>query len=68
MSKKDAALFEVAAGDLLDELGYERGAGRIPWLITMTGRLQVVGSGARYVAYRIADRTRPLPVEPTESG
>ncbi len=68
MSKKDLALFEVAAGDLLDELGYERGAGRIAAWINISGRLQAVSSDARFAAYRLVGRTKTLPAERPESG
>jgi hypothetical protein len=63
MSKKDVALFEVAAGDLLDELGYERGAARMATWTRIDARLRAVGSDARFAARRLT-RRRTFDPEP----
>jgi hypothetical protein len=52
MSSKDLAIFELVAGDLLDELGYERGSGRpSPWI-----RGNVISQMARAAGDSLADR------------
>jgi hypothetical protein len=56
MSKKDLALFEVTAGDLLDELGYQRGMERIPLWTTVGARIKTTGLDARSVARRLRRR------------
>jgi len=66
MSKKDLTLFEVAAGDLLDELGYERGMARIARWAKIKGRLQTLGSNARLAAHRLIRRIRTSRAEPFE--
>ena len=58
MSKSDLALFEVAAGDLLDELGYERGAKRMTAWTRASGRMRMIGSDVRSATSRLVRRAR----------
>lgn len=52
MAPADVAVFEAVAGDLLEELGYERAAGGP----TTRGRLALVSYSARAWAWRAASR------------
>jgi hypothetical protein len=58
MPKRDLVLFEVAAGDLLDELGYERGIERLPLLAAMGARIRTTGIDARFAAKRLKRKVR----------
>ncbi len=58
MSKSDLALFEVAAGDLLDELAYERGMADISSSAKLKGRLLTLGNNGRLAFQRLIHRTR----------
>ncbi len=51
-------LFEVAAGGLLDELGYERGAERIPLWRTVGTRIRTTGVDAVFAARRLRRKIR----------
>ncbi len=52
------ALFEVAAGDLLDELGYERGLHRMPLWAAVGARIRTTGIDARFAARRLRRKVR----------
>jgi len=54
------ALFEALAGDLLDQLGYERGAGTIPRSVTIKARGVHLEVLARRLRRRIAKGARGL--------
>jgi hypothetical protein len=60
MTPQQIARFEAIAGDLLDELGYERAAGRSVRLAAMRGRSARVSTEARgllqHVRYRLKRR------------
>jgi len=53
LSKRELALFEVAAGDALDELGYERGAERMPLWTSVGVRIRAAGADARFAGRRL---------------
>jgi hypothetical protein len=53
LSKRALVLFEVAAGELLDELGYERGAERMPLWKTIGTRIRTTGVDAVFAARRL---------------
>jgi hypothetical protein len=53
LSKGTLVQFEVAAGDLLDELGYGRGVERIPLWTTIGARIRGTGIDARLAARRL---------------
>jgi hypothetical protein len=58
MSKVDVAVFEVLAGDLLRELGYQRGVDRLsPWARFRVG-IRVMGHRIRFAARRVFRRAR----------
>ncbi len=58
MSKIDVAVFEVLAGDLLRELGYQRGVDRLsPWARFRVG-IRVMGHRIRFAARRVFRRAR----------
>jgi hypothetical protein len=56
MSRHDVALFELVAGDLLDELGYERGGGRPSLWIRATATLQRARGAGDFIAQRVLHR------------
>jgi Sulfotransferase family len=47
MSKKDLTLFEAIAGDVLEEVGYERGVARFPLPARVNARARVLGAELR---------------------
>ena len=59
MSKRELTLFEVAAGDLLDELGYERGVKRMPWWTVVGARIRTTRVDALFTARRLNRRLSP---------
>jgi hypothetical protein len=56
MSRDDVDLFELVAGDLLDELGYERGGGRPSLWIRATAAFQRARGARDFVAQRVLHR------------
>lgn len=52
LSPRDVAVFEALAGDLLDELGYERGAGRSGIAVSLTAARYRVSTQVRRVHWR----------------
>ena len=66
MPKRDVALFEVAAGDLLEELGYERGVARTPLWTRIEAHLQMLRGTVRFAFNRLVRRRATLAPEPQE--
>jgi len=56
MSRDDIALFELVAGDLLDELGYEREGGRPSLWIRVTATFQMARGAGDFFAQRVLRR------------
>jgi len=59
-------LFEVAAGDLLEELGYQRGVARTPLWTRIEAQLQMLRGNVRFGLNRLVRRRATLTSEPQE--
>jgi hypothetical protein len=58
MSKKDLAVFELAAGDMLEELDYPRSVERLPLWRAVGARIRATGIDARFAARRLRRKVR----------
>jgi hypothetical protein len=61
MSRDQVVLFEALAGDLLGELGYERGTPNLPVRARLAARREWVGVQAHRVAHRVGKIARRIP-------
>ncbi len=69
MSKPDIAAFEIVVGDLLQELGYQRGIDRLPASARLKARFRVLRHKSQFAVRRFVRRVRfkfGLRLKPTE--